>query len=150
MNAGLRPLLLLLLVTALVAMGCKAHQERRWTERSTRMQACRARWERLPQQTVDTLRVIYFQRTFRFDLAHYPNFAIGTTTRGDTIGFVDRSLADTADVGDLLIIGPAPWTTADMDSILPADQVFEKDKLNALYCAVRQLRYGRMTLSPPR
>ena len=141
----LPPLLLLVLLTG---TGCGAAKERRWTARTARMQACRARWVNVPQQGPDTLRVIYYQKAFRFDMAHFPHFVIGTTTAGDTIGFVDRTLPDSAEVGERVAIAPAPWSAAAMDTVRPADQVFEKDRLNALYCAVRSLHFGQLAPLP--
>ena len=138
----------LLLLALLAGPGCGATKERRWAARTARMEACRARWVSLAQQGPDTLRVIYYQKAFRFDMVQYPPFVIGTTTAGDTIGFVDRILTDSAKVGDRVAIAPAPWSAAAMDTIRPAEQVFEKDRLNALYCAVRSLHFGQLAPLP--
>lgn len=137
-----------LLVIGVLLAGCAQAREKRWNERSTRMEQCRDRWTHGLQTGTGELRVIYFQKAFRFDLAEFPTFVIGTDINGDTIGFVDRSWPDSAAIGDRVWTAPALWTDQEMEEVRPAYQVFAKKDLNELYCAVRRLSYGRLLPAP--
>jgi hypothetical protein len=133
----------------LLLTACTARQERRWAERDRRMTECRNGWTYLQQKEHAAIRVIYFQSTFPFDEVTYPNFIIGITTEGDTIGAVDRLLPSGTAIGDTIGFGPAPWMDEEILSTRPAYQVFDDKRLNALYCAVRTIHYGRIdTLVP--
>lgn len=138
-----RPLSALLLSVPLL-LGCSGMREKRWAERNARMEQCRARWTHELQKDTAMVRVIYFQATFPFDLVVFPNFIIGTDAKGDTIGLVDRETPAATELADTIRFVPSEWTPAEMDSIRPAYQVFERKELNALYCAVKRVYHGRI------
>ena len=124
---------------------CTATREKRWEQRQVYVQDCRDRWQRSAPVDTVPLTVIYAQAGFRFDLEVLPNFLIGTTPNGDTVGMVDLLWPPDSLFADTMVLVPHPWTPAEMTAISPAHQVFSDRRINRLYCGVRQLYYGRLT-----
>jgi hypothetical protein len=89
---------------------------------------------------------LLFSPKKQFDLSFFPNFIIGLTETNDTIAFLDKNFDKRIVIGSKIRLLPYKWTEVEKEIIKPAFLVHKKLKDNDLYCAVKEVYFGKIQL----
>lgn len=128
--------------------GCRPGKQFYAKERD-RIRPCRENWKLDSLTGITTIKLLLHDRKGSYDLAHWPNFFIGTTIPGDTIGIISYQTDRRFRKQQVLRFKSARSRQTLMDALdsmsdLPPDVVRRKGKENDLYCAVDKIYYGEL------
>jgi hypothetical protein len=107
---------------------------------------CMSKWTYKDLQKEQEVRVLLFSSKRHYSLAFFPNFIIGLTETNDTIGFVDEDFDGKITKRSKIKIIPLDRIVVDKERIEPGLTVHNKVKENDLYCAVKEVYFGKIQL----
>lgn len=129
-------------------VSCKPSKSFYQTE-NDRIRVCRDNWKIDSLADKATIKLLLQDPKGRYDLSSWPNFFIGTTNLGDTIGIISYETNIIFDKGNILSFNSSRIRNLPLDelsslSTLPAFKIHRRRIYNDLYCAVKKIYYGEL------
>lgn len=120
----------------------------RWKRETEYVTACRENWVYGNLQENVTVCILKLDLMANRDLSH-PNFFIGSTFQGDTIGLIVYDFKGTMALGDTIEFLPGKSRNDTIDGWFsvyhhPLFAISHKRKRNALQCSVKQVYYAEI------
>lgn len=145
--------LLLLMIICLVTsckkfIATKLISDEHWKRETEYVTACRENWVYGDLQEKVTVRILTLDLMGNRGFRH-PNFFIGSTFEGDTIGLIVYDFKGTMAIGDIIEFLPGKSRNDTIDGWFsvyhhPLFTVSRKRKRNALQCSVKHVYYAEI------
>lgn len=118
-------------------IGCKFHVN---DKEKAKIELCRSTWTyaALPKKT--DIKVLLFDEAFGVCTQSYPNFIIGISAAGDTIGIIESGYDSILKPKENITLFPIKWPPIYHEK--PVFSVYNKSKNNDIVCAVKTLYHG--------
>ncbi len=112
---------------------------------------CRSKWIFKDLEMKDSIKILLIEYQMRRDLVYFPNFIIGVTNDGDTIGVLDRINHDIHDFGQKgkrINIIPSRWSEEEKNNKKPVFRIYKDPNDFNLICRALTIYYGAIEIKP--
>jgi hypothetical protein len=134
---------IMLLSSFIFLTSCLSINQKRIMRQDGRVMDCRKKWVYKDLENELQVKVLLFDKMYSYDLLTFPNFIIGTTIAGDTIGILDNEYNGTVKKGENITILAEKWRINKSERE-PVYTVYPQKKYNDILCSVKILYYGKI------
>jgi hypothetical protein len=134
---------IIILSLFLFLTSCLSINPKRTMKQIGKVKDCRKNWIYKDLENDLQVKVLLFDKMYSYDLLTFPNFIIGTTISGDTIGILDNEYKSIVKKGENITILAEKWRD-NKNEREPVFHVYPQKKYNDILCSVKRVYYGKI------